>query len=146
MNIISVVLGADTKKFRTKDSIQIIEYAYENYEKINLKEKIDEEFNNWQTNYIPNILKGEKQNFEMDLEDIPYKMYSIKKGSEDLIEIQVNADVFFEAPLEAGRQVGSVKVRYAGDVIYELAILNNETINKKDVWQYFIEIMCKIKQ
>ena len=31
MDIISVVLGADTKRDRTKDSIEIIEYAYANY-------------------------------------------------------------------------------------------------------------------
>lgn len=145
MNVISVVLGADTKKIRTKDSIQIIEYAYENYEQINLKEKVEEEFNNWQTNYSPSILKGEKQNFEVTLEEVPRKMYSIKKGTEDLVEIQINADEFFEAPREVGSKVGNVKVSYAGDVIYELAISNNEPINKKNTWQYFIEIMCNIK-
>ena len=44
MNIICVVLGADTKKMRTSDSIKLIEYIYKNFEQIELKDKIEEEF------------------------------------------------------------------------------------------------------
>ena len=43
-NIITVVLGADTKKFRTKDSINLIEYVYSKYELVNLEELINEKF------------------------------------------------------------------------------------------------------
>lgn len=146
MNVISVVLGADTKKFRTKDSIQIIEYAYENYEQINLKKKIDEAFVKWKQCYCPSILKGEKQNFDIDLEEITYEMYSIKKGTEDLIEIDINVKEYFEAPLEAGTVIGSLNVSIDGEKIYELKISNAETVNKKSAWQYFREIMCKIKR
>ena len=35
--IITVVLGADTKNKRTEDSIKLIEYAFSNYERINLE-------------------------------------------------------------------------------------------------------------
>ena len=37
--IICVVLGADTKKIRTTDSIKLIEYAFSSYEYINIKKK-----------------------------------------------------------------------------------------------------------
>ena len=40
MDLICIVLGADTKKFRTQDSIKLIEYAFKNFEMINIKEKI----------------------------------------------------------------------------------------------------------
>ena len=46
-NIITVVLGADTKKFRTKDSISLIEYVYSNYELVNLEELINQKFDEW---------------------------------------------------------------------------------------------------
>ena len=48
-NIITVVLGADTKKMRTKDSINLVEYVYNNYERINLQDLIKEEFNKWKS-------------------------------------------------------------------------------------------------
>ena len=37
MDIICVVLGADTKNFRTKDSIKLIEYVFNTYEYFNVK-------------------------------------------------------------------------------------------------------------
>lgn len=40
IDLIIVVLGADTKKMRTEDSIKLISYAYNNYRYINLEEKI----------------------------------------------------------------------------------------------------------
>ena len=39
MDIISVVLGADTKKDRTRDSIKIIEYAFASYRMVDLEFK-----------------------------------------------------------------------------------------------------------
>ena len=44
LDIITVVLGADTKKYRTSDSIKLIEYAYKNYEVIDIEKKIKEQF------------------------------------------------------------------------------------------------------
>ena len=46
-NIITVVLQADTKKFRTQDSIKLIEYIYENYTPVNIKTIVDEKFDEW---------------------------------------------------------------------------------------------------
>ena len=145
MNVISVVLGADTKKFRSQDSVKIIEYAYENYEQINLKEKVEEAFNKWKQSYRPSIQKGEKQNFEVVLEGLPCEMYSLKKGTEDLIEANINAENFFEAPLYEDTVIGNLNVEYNGDIIYELNISTTETVNKKDIWEYFIEIIRQIK-
>ena len=44
--IVVVVLGADTKKDRTKDSISLIEYTFKNYEIVNIKDKLKSSFNN----------------------------------------------------------------------------------------------------
>ena len=38
MDIICVVLGADTKNYRTKDSIKLIEYTFKNFKPVNIKE------------------------------------------------------------------------------------------------------------
>ena len=47
MNVICVVLGADTKKIRTTDSVKLIEYVYKNYGLVNIEEKSNEEFEKW---------------------------------------------------------------------------------------------------
>ena len=62
MDIITVVLGADTKKDRTKDSVKLIEYAFANYEIVNIEEKINTEFENWK-NINTQRIKGQKRKF-----------------------------------------------------------------------------------
>ena len=41
MDLICIVLGADTKKDRTRDSIELIEYAFKTFFPYNIKEKIE---------------------------------------------------------------------------------------------------------
>ena len=47
LDIICVVLGADTKSFRTRDSIQLIEYIFNNFEPVNIEEIAKQEFLKW---------------------------------------------------------------------------------------------------
>ena len=47
MDIICIVLGADTKKDRTKDSIKLIEYAFKNYKMIDISNEINTELESW---------------------------------------------------------------------------------------------------
>ena len=47
LDIITVIIGADTTKIRTADTIKLIEYASKNYEVINIKEIVEEKFEQW---------------------------------------------------------------------------------------------------
>ena len=47
IDIITVVLGADTKKIRTKDSISLIEYANSNYSYVNIENIVKSKFEEW---------------------------------------------------------------------------------------------------
>ena len=44
MDLIIVVIGADTRKDRAKDSMKLIEYAYKKYRVVNVEEMINKEF------------------------------------------------------------------------------------------------------
>lgn len=46
LDIITVIIGADTTKQRTADTIKLINYAYNNFEIVNIKEIIENEFAN----------------------------------------------------------------------------------------------------
>jgi len=72
MNIITVVLGADTKKFRTVDSVKLIEYAYSNYKNMEITDLINEKYSNWKETYEKKVIvnKGIQKNIETKLEDI----------------------------------------------------------------------------
>ena len=80
LDIITVVLGADTKKFRTQDSLKLINYAMSNYKDINVEKQINEEFEKWKKENKSSLYinKGIKENVEVELEKIDYKKYTGK--------------------------------------------------------------------
>lgn len=56
LDIIVVVLGADTKKIRTKDSSNLINYINNNYKYVNVSKTINEAFSNYLSNFNNNYL------------------------------------------------------------------------------------------
>jgi len=145
LDIICVVLGADTKKDRTKDSIKLIEYAFNNFEVVNIKEKIEGEFNEWKkiNEKRINIIKGIKENPDLILENLPYEKIAIKHGEENNIKIEIENIYSLEAPLEENMCIGKLKIYINETEKFELNILNKESIRKKNVLNYFVELLQK---
>ena len=146
-NIITVVLGADTKKIRTKDSINLIEYTYKNYELIDLEDLVNKEFEKWQrinTNRIV-VNKGEKKSLRLNLESLPYKLYPIKKEEIDNIKISISSLKYLEAPVEEDSKIGKVTVQIANSNVCSIDIITTNRVNKKSARYYFIELIGDFK-
>ena len=139
-NIITVVLGADTKKIRTKDSIKLIEYIYSNYELVDIKQLIEEEFAKW-SNINKNrieVYKAKKQEITIALENSIYTLYPIKKENIKDIEIKIeNIKTYFEAPVYKGTSIAILKVNIEGKELMKLRIFMDGNIAKKDWKDYF---------
>ena len=136
--IITVVLQADTKKFRTSDSIKLINYVYENYELFNIKEVVDEKFNNWcqiNQNRIQ-VNKSNNNNMKLYTSELDNELIPIKKSDKDKVDVEINNLFYFEAPVVKDETVGSLKVCLNNEIIDVLEIKNKETIEKKDIWDY----------
>ena len=91
MNIICVVLGADTKKDRTKDSIKLIEYVFSNYQMIDIKYMIEDNFDNLVDISEFNIVKGINNDLRIDLEETDMTLYPVNK--EDIKDIKVETEI-----------------------------------------------------
>lgn len=142
--IITIVLGADTKKFRTKDSIELIEYNYKNFERINLKEKVEEEFAKWKETNINSIEveKGKKNNIKIDMDyQYDYELYPVNKSEINNIKIQIECEKLLEAPIENDYQIGQIHVILSNKEIMNIPIITKETIKKKGILDYVGEIM-----
>lgn len=137
--IITVVLQADTKKFRTADSIKLIEYVYQNYEYVNLKDLVNEKFDNWSLINKNRIVinKCKNDNLELYISQLDDDIIPVKKTEKDKIDIEINNLYYFEAPVEKDTVVGSLKVTLDGEVIDVIEIKNVDTVKKKDIWDYF---------
>ncbi len=143
LDIITVILGADTKKDRTSDSIQLIEYANKNYKMINIKEIIKEKFNSWQEMNRKRIIinKGIKKEIELEIEEMPYTTMAIKNTQEDNIEIEIDSLFYLEAPVAEKTTIGTLKVKINNETIKVLNIYCKNEIAKKQVKDYIKEIL-----
>lgn len=146
--IICVVLGADTKKIRTQDSIKLIEYAFSNYKYINIKEKIEDEFEKWKDNNLKKIeiSKGKQQKLQIALEEIPFEQVPINKNNLKDIEIQINCEKNLQAPVTKNQKIGEIQVKVKNEVIVETNIIIKETIEKKSIIDYMMQLILNYEQ
>lgn len=139
--IITVVLGCDTKKQRTSDSSKLIEYAFENYTRINLEEQIQKEFENWKQINSKRIYikKAKQERLELELGEIQRKIIPIKIGEEKDINIEINAIYEYEAPLQKETKIGNIIVKKQEKIIETVDILCAQKVDKKDILSYMLE-------
>ncbi len=143
LDIICVVLGADTKKFRTSDSIKLINYCFTNYEVVNIKKLLDDKFNKWKennSNYF-SILKGNSNFVEISLEDLKTPNIPIKKNLIDKLDFIFDCKSYIEAPLFQNTVLGEAKVLLNDDIVVTTNILSNNSIKKKNIIDYFYSFM-----
>ena len=141
LDIITVIIGADTTKQRTADSIKLINYAYENFEIVNIKEIIENKFNQWKEINQGRIYvnKGVENQVKLLLEELAFKQMAVEKVKIDKIDIDVNSIFYFEAPVLENQIIGNLKVKIGNDEIELLNIYSEEEIRKKEIWDYLKE-------
>lgn len=146
-DIIVVVLGADTKKARTSDSIKLIEYAYKNYELIDLQELVEKEFKDWKqiNEKRVKVYKGVKQTVQMSLGELKYTKYPVLKSESDNIWFDINFKDYFEAPVKEKTKIGNMKIGINVTEIMNVEISNSHKIERKNVMNYFIELIKLFK-
>ena len=137
MDIITIVLGADTKKDRTKDSVNLIEYTFSKYKMYNLEEQIIKEFNKWKNINEKRILiiKGKTSNPKLALGAI--EKATIPICDNDKIEYSINALTEVEAPVEQWNVMGTLTVKINGEILENIDIVNVNEVQKRDWKDYF---------
>lgn len=114
MDIICVVLGADTKSFRTKDSVKLIEYCFKTYEYFNVKDFVTNYISNWQndnSNFFF-IEKGSSHSLTIStdscLED--NSILPIKKDLIPNIKATMVMESYLPAPVKQGDCLGKLQL------------------------------------
>jgi len=143
--IITVVLGADTRKIRTQDSIKLIEYAFKEYELVDVESLVKTEYENWCNinERRITVYKGVIKRPEIYKKKSKYTLYPLKK--DEIIEIESDAKLKYEAPLPANTEVGKIIVKVGDLVIDEMPIKTSETVLKKTAFNYFVEMFRLFK-
>ncbi len=140
MDLIIVVLGADTRKDRASDSMKLIEYAYKRYHNVNVEEAVTREFELWkQINQNRIYVDKATNSLELKLDEI--KIKSIATDEEPTIEI--SAVSYLEAPILENTRIGTVAVKVGDELIEEIEIKVAKEVKKRGILDY-IGIMAKI--
>lgn len=129
LEIVAVILGADTTDIRFKEGKELLKYGIENYKMINIKDKI-----NWYID-VP-VLKGDIDAYvaKVDLNTL----LPLKTGEEEEIYVSQNIVPVIKAPAKKGMKLGKIGLHIKDETIYLKTIYLNEEINKKTVIDYLI--------
>ncbi|MBP3708672.1 MAG: D-alanyl-D-alanine carboxypeptidase [Clostridia bacterium] len=146
MDIITIVIQADTKKDRTKDSINLINYIFGNYEKINIQEIVDKEFKEWCDINLGRIhvKKANIDCYEVYKDDLKQDTLILNKNQISKIKTEINAVYNYEAPIDANTLIGEQKILVDNEIIEIDKIYFKNFIDKKCVWDYFKLCMTKL--
>lgn len=148
IDIICVVLGADTKKFRTQDSIKLINYIFDNFQTVNIKEILENNFKTWKKNNINKFIinKGISKNIELDLDTSNISYIPIKKDLINSLYTTINCKTYFEAPLHNRTEIGNINISCGDSKIISAKIFTASEINKKTYISYFLYFLKNFNQ
>lgn len=145
LDIICVVLGCDTKKDRTTDSVKLINYTFKNFSLVNIKDVLIKDFNDWVLTHKDSftINKGVTHSLYLYLDESDFDFSHAAVNNSELKSISTNVtfDAYFEAPVYKGTKIGEISL-YVGDTNYlSIDILSKNTIYKKNFSYYIFNIL-----
>ncbi len=132
--LISVVLGCGTKKQRTDDSIQLLNYGFREFEIVNICNNMEKEFALF-------VDKGMNHTYLLKVyEEIDYP---IKRNNLDKIVYHYQIKQHFSAPVIKGEKIGQIEIYLDQNLLYTLEIKMPITIEKKGILTYLKELLEK---
>jgi len=138
IDVICVVLGCDTKKFRTQDSIKLIEYTFKNFEYINIEELINKKIDDWKNNnqnYFE-VKKGISSDIKLKISKLSNPIIPINKNDINSIKTEIVVNKTLNAPVMQNDIIGKIEVTCKDEQIVCLDIFADNTINKKGIFDY----------
>lgn len=143
IDIICVVLGADTKKLRTSDSIKLINYIFDNFKTVNIEELLNKEFEIWKKENLNKFIinKGIYQQVDLKLENLEYSKFPIRKDLIDTLSTSINCKTYLEAPIYENTKIGNVQILNQNTIITNCEIYLSSTISRKTTYFYFINLL-----
>lgn len=146
IDIICVVLGADTKKFRTIDSIKLINYVFNNFVVYDLESFVNKNFEDWKKDNLNTFIinKGLSQDVLLNIENLYISKVPIRKDLINSFEMKVECQKYFKAPVKGNSSIGNIVISNSGKEIAKCNIFIMNNIDKKNSSYYFIYLLKNI--
>lgn len=143
MDLICIVLGCDTKKFRGQDSTKLINYCFDNFEYVNIRNLLTYKLNDWKNdnkNYF-NIIKGVSTKLDIKFSDPSSDVIPIKKDEINNINVRFSINKNLVAPITVDNIIGNYEIFSSTNTIYSGDIISNNAIDKKNIKYYLFDFL-----
>ena len=140
MDLICVVLGADTKKYRTTDSIKLLEYSFSNFKYVNIEEMVSNYFETWKENNKNSftINKGISSYLDLKYEDLEHSTIPIRNDLVDKFQFYITCDYVLDSPISKGTSIGTITLSLEDKTIYSGNIITDSDVEKKSIFDYML--------
>ncbi len=130
--------GCDTKKFRTSDSIKLIEYTFSNFEYLDIQKVIDTKINEWNSNNLDyfEISKGTKNSINLKTLILDTPKIPVKKEEISSINVVINTNKFISAPVKETDTIGTITVLSTNNMLFSASLTSSTEVDKKDMKNY----------
>lgn len=143
MDLICIVLGCDTKKFRGQDSTKLINYCFDNFEYVNIRNLLTHKLNDWKNdnkNYF-NIIKGVSTKLDIKFSNPSSDVIPIKKDEINNINVRFSINKNLAAPITVDNIIGNYEIFSSTNTIYSGDIISNNAIDKKNIKYYLFDFL-----
>jgi D-alanyl-D-alanine carboxypeptidase (penicillin-binding protein 5/6) len=130
MRLISVVLGTDSDKKRTGQSRSLLNFGFRFYDTQLLYSKA-------QKLADARVWQGAEQSIELGVNRDLYVTFP--RGQYDLLDAQLDRPKTLQAPVIAGQTVGSIKVAFNNDELYEVPLVALHPVAKGGFFRRMVD-------
>ena len=147
MDIIVVVLGADTKNQRTIDSIKIINYIYKNFQYVDISDYIFENFEKYRKNFDENITLYKTQTQPIiSLSKERSFIFPLKNNTSNLLSTKFYSINKLTSNIKSGEKIGCMTIYYDNKILTSIDIFLSNNLIKNSWKYYFVEILKQFNE
>ena len=141
LDIIVVVLGADTKNIRGSDCKKVIEYVFENFRMVDTREEIENIFNSFKN--IQKIkLQKTLDNISINYKEKENYIYPIDKRDISKLKTSIYCLNILEAPIEKNTVIGKIRLKVNSKILYEIDIFVDKKLERIE-WKDYLKLFVK---
>ncbi len=130
MRLISVIMGAKSKKSRVKDSSILLNFGFRFYQTFKLY-KAEEKLN------MAKVWKGEKEDLALGLAKNLY--VTIPRNQYDNLDAKIELNDNVVAPIKKGEKIGEVFITFSGKSLTKKPLIALENIKEGSIWVIFLD-------
>lgn len=141
LDIIIVVLGADTKKIRGLDTRNIITYVFANYEMVDTYDLVKEAFDNFCKNKNITVKKS-LSTTELMIKNKESYIYPINKNEIKNLRTAIYSVIGIDTTVKSGSKIGVLNLKCNDKILYSLDILLKNEVQKMS-WKDYMKMFLK---